>query len=183
VYNTNAYDSIASLRELDSIVDIYLPDLKYASDIYAMKYSQAPNYVAHSRQAIKEMYRQVGDLIVDDNGLAQRGLIVRHLILPNELAGSADSLLWLSCEVSTSVTVSIMSQYYPCHHAPRVPLLSRKISVAEYQAVVKVLDKLGLENGWVQELDSPENYLPDFNRDGHPFANGNPRKLHNLWPS
>ncbi len=170
VYNANAYDAVSTLQELDGVVDIYLPDLKYSSDALAMKYSQAKNYVAHSRQAIKEMYRQVGDLVVDANGVAQRGVIVRHLILPNDIAGSRDSLSWLAHEVSNSITVSIMAQYYPCHRAPRVPLLSRKISGREYQAVVDLLDELGLENGWVQKLDAPENYLPDFEREGHPFC-------------
>lgn len=169
VYNTNAYDALFTLKKLDGVVDIYLPDLKYASDKLAMKYSQAKGYVAYSRQAIKEMYRQVGDLVLDSHGVAQRGVIVRHLILPNEISGSGDSISWLAQEVSRSVTVSIMAQYYPSHHAPRVPLLSRKISRREYQAVVDLVDELGLENGWVQEMDSPEHYLPDFQRDGHPF--------------
>ena len=162
VYNTNGYDAISSLRELDGIIDIYLPDLRYADDKWAKKLSQAPNYVTRARQAIKEMYRQVGDLVVDEFGLAQRGLIVRHLILPNGLAGSEDALGWLVREVSTEVTVSIMSQYYPAHRAHRFPLLARKISPAEYAEVTGLIDRLGIVNGWVQQMGSAENYLPDF---------------------
>ena len=170
VYNTNSYDSLASLRELDGIISIYLPDLRYASDKWAKKFSQAPHYVARARQAIKEMYRQVGDLIVDESGVAQRGVIVRHLILPNGLAGSEESLLWLAQEFGPTVTVSIMSQYAPLHRALRVPLLSRTICTAEYEAVLRLLSDAGLENGWVQEMGASQNYLPDFEREDLPFC-------------
>ena len=170
VYNTNAYDSVASLQELDGIVDIYLPDLRYASDTQAAKLSHTADYVTRARQAILEMHRQVGDLTLDDSGLAQRGLIVRHLILPGGLAGSRESLTWLVEKVSPKVTVSIMSQYYPTHLAPQLPKLRRRISVSEHLAVLELLDELGLENGWIQELDAAENYLPHFDLDGHPFS-------------
>ncbi len=170
VYNTNGFDSVKTLKELDGIISIYLPDLRYASDTWAEKFSQAPGYVAQAREAIKEMYRQVGELVVDEFGLAQRGLIVRHLILPNGLAGSEDSLAWLAGEVSPTVTVSIMSQYLPLHRAQRIPLLARTISLSEYTAVLKLLDEVGLENGWVQEMGASENYLPNFEREGHPFS-------------
>ena len=117
VYNTNGYDSVETLAMLDGIIDIYLPDIKYASDKWAGKFSGARHYVKYSRLAIAEMYRQVGNLETDDRGVAQRGLIVRQLILPNRLAGSADSLKWLATGVSRDVTLSIMAQYYPCHLA------------------------------------------------------------------
>jgi len=170
VYNTNSFDLVKTLKELDGIISIYLPDLRYASDTWAKKFSQAPGYVAQAREAIKEMYRQVGELVVDGFGLARQGLIVRHLILPNGLAGSEDSLAWLAGEISPTVTVSIMSQYSPLHRAPRIPLLARTISASEYKAILKLLDELGLENGWVQEMGASENYLPDFEREGHPFS-------------
>jgi len=172
VYNTSGYDSLKSLRELDGIIDIYLPDLRYASNKWGKKFSQAPDYVEQARAAIKEMHRQVGDLVVDDEGVARRGLIVRHLILPNRIAGSRESLKWLVNEVSPNVTLSVMAQYFPSHRAPQVSLLSRKILPFEYDEVVELLDKLGIENGWVQEMDSAENYLPDFERQGHPFDLG-----------
>jgi len=170
VYNTNSFDSVKTLKELDGIISIYLPDLRYASDTWAKEFSQAPDYVLRAREAIKEMYRQVGELVVDESGLAQRGLIVRHLILPNGLAGSEDSLAWLAAEISPTVTVSIMSQYLPLHRAQQIPLLARTISVSEYTAVLELLDEVGLENGWVQEIGASENYLPDFEREGHPFS-------------
>jgi len=170
VYNTNAYDSVASLQALDGIVDIYLPDLRYASDAWAAKFSHISDYVMRARQAILEMYRQVGDeLVLDGWGLAQRGLIIRHLILPNGIAGSQDSLTWLVHDISPNVTVSIMSQYYPTHLALQIPELCRRIPVSEYSEVLELVDKLGLENGWIQGTDAAENYLPHFERDGHPF--------------
>jgi len=169
VYNTNGYDSLASLKELEGVISIYLPDLRYASDYWAKKLSQTKDYVERARQAIKEMYRQVGDVVLDDSGLAQQGLIVRHLILPNGLAGSDESLSWLAQELSPTVTVSIMSQHLPVHRATKIPLLSRKISMAEYETVIGLLSDLGLENGWIQEMGAQENYVPDFEREGHPF--------------
>ncbi len=176
VYNTNAYDSMASLQALDGIVDVYLPDLKYASDTCAAKFSHTADYATRARQAILEMCRQVGDeLILDDSGLAQKGLIIRHLILPNGLAGSRDSLTWLVKEVSTKVTVSIMSQYYPSYLASQIPQLRRKISTSEYLDVLKLVDELGLENGWVQEMNAAESYLPHFEHEGHPFAAEQPQ--------
>ncbi|MBI2339675.1 MAG: hypothetical protein HYU99_04825 [Deltaproteobacteria bacterium] len=170
VYNTNAYDDIETLKLLDGIIDIYLPDIKYADDLTAIKYSQARDYVQISQRAIKEMYRQVGNLELDENGLARRGLIVRHLILPNDIGGSEASLKFLAEEISREVTISVMAQYYPTNKAERIPLLSRKIRSSEYDAVLDLLDKYGLENGWVQELESSETYRPDFDREA-PFDN------------
>ena len=128
-----------------------------------------PDYVEHARNAIKEMYRQVGNLITDENEIAQRGLIVRHLILPGRLAGSEESLTWLANELSPEVSISLMAQYYPAHHAARFPALSRGITETEYSEVVDLLDKLGMDNGWIQEMSAPENYQPDFEQDSHPF--------------
>jgi putative pyruvate formate lyase activating enzyme len=162
VYNTSSYDSVETLRELDGIISIYLADLRYASDKWGKKFSQVSDYVERSRAAIKEMQRQVGDLQVDIDGIAQKGLIIRHLILPNRLAGSEDSLSWLVREVSSGVAVSIMSQYFPAHLATRFPLLARKISPEEYVEVTDLVDRLGIMNGWVQGMASAENYLPDF---------------------
>ena len=170
VYNTSGYDSIKSLRELDGIISIYLPDLRYSSNKWARKFSQAIDYVTHARAAIQEMHRQVGDLALDEAGLAQSGLIVRHLILPNGLAGSQDSLTWLVNEVSPTVTVSIMSQYFPAHRAWRIPALSRTISASEYSEVVGLVDRLGLENGWLQEMEAAQNYRPDFRSQDEPFG-------------
>ena len=169
VYNTSGYDFLKTLKLLDGIIDIYLPDLRYASDKWARRFSRVRDYVAHNRAAIKEMYRQVGDVVMDEDGMAVRGVIVRHLILPNGLAGSRESLIWLAQEVAPTITVSIMSQYYPAHRAKQIPLLSRTITEAEYAEVVELVNRLGLEKGWIQEMGAEETYQPDFTRDGHPF--------------
>jgi len=170
VYNTNSYDSIETLKELDGIIDIYLPDLKYSSDNQARDYSKARFYVIRSRNAIKEMHRQVGNLVVDDNGVAQRGIIVRHLILPNNIAGSRESFKWLAKEMSPSVNISLMSQYHPSHKAYKHSLLSRPIKASEYEEACRAIEESGLDEGWVQDLGSFKHYLPDFKRKDHPFA-------------
>ncbi len=169
VYNSNAYDSLETLRLLEGVIDIYLPDLKYSSDDMAEKYSSAVGYVEFSKLAIKEMYRQTGDLEVTEDNIAVRGLIIRHLILPQDIAGSAESLKWLHRNLSSTVTLSVMSQYMPMHHAGKFPPLSRKITREEYDSVVKIVERYGFENGWLQRLDAPQNYLPDFDTGGHPF--------------
>lgn len=169
VYNTNSYDSLKTLKELDGIIDIYLPDLKYNSDSWSRKYSTVNNYVSHSRKAIKEMYHQVGELMVDSNRIAQGGLIVRHLILPNNIAGSRQSLIWLAKEVSPKVNISLMSQYHPTHKAYRYPLLARHIHRSEYEEAYRAMVKAGLGDGWVQDITSHKHYLPDFKRNYHPF--------------
>lgn len=169
VYNTGGYDALATVKMLDGVIDIYLPDLRYADNSLALKYSGVKNYVPASRAAIKEMYRQLGNLTLDENGIAVKGLIVRHLILPDGIAESAASLNWLAKEITPEVFVSIMAQYYPAHNAAKYPELNRRINTAEYEFVPRLLDKLGMENGWVQELDAADNYQPDFTRPGHPF--------------
>ncbi len=170
VYNTSSYDSLQTLREMEGIIDIYLADLKYASDRYALELSKTPDYVTNSRLAIKEMYRQTGLLLLDEKGTACRGLIVRHLVLPGGLAGSTESLSWLTNELSPQISVSLMSQYAPVHHAVSHPLLSRSITVEEYNAVLDTASELGLENGWIQEMSSIDSYLPDFTEKTDPFS-------------
>jgi len=169
VYNTSSYDSLATLQAHEGIVDIYLADLRYASDKHSSKYSGAPDYVSHARTAIMEMQRQVGDLVVDNEGIARRGLIIRHLILPGDIAGSEESLRWLVEEVSPNVAVSIMSQYYPSYKAGDFPELNRKITYEEYRRVVRLVNELGIENGWIQDMAAPEHYRPDFTQE-KPFS-------------
>jgi putative pyruvate formate lyase activating enzyme len=169
VYNTNGYDSLETLRELDGVIDIYLPDFKYFDNKWALELSGVGNYVEKAQSAIKEMYRQVGNLTLDDDGIAQRGLIVRHLILPNRLSGSKEVLEWLATELSPEVTISLMSQYRPIHRAHEFLAIARSITQDEYEAVFSLLDKLGMENGWVQQMGAEELYLPDFEHPGHPF--------------
>ena len=170
VFNTNAYDSLHTLRLLEGIVDIYLPDLKYANDNYAKEYSSAKNYVRISRNAIKEMFRQVGLLQTDKRGIAQKGLIVRHLILPNKLADSEENLQWLAEELAPEVTVGLMSQYYPAHKAHEYPLLSRRINYTEYLQAVEAMEKLSMRKGLTQHMESADYYRPDFLKKNHPFT-------------
>ncbi len=170
VYNTNGYDSLETIRELDGIIDIYLPDFKYFDNKHAQELSGAANYVEAAKAAIREMYRQVGNLVIDDSGIAQRGLIVRHLILPERLSGSREVLKWLAEELSPEVTISLMSQYHPMYRALELPSLSRSISQQEFDEVFNLVVELGMENGWVQQLEAADYYVPDFERKGHPFA-------------
>lgn len=170
VYNTNAYDDLETLRLLQGIIDIYLPDLKYSDDLTAIKYSQARNYMAISREAVLEMFKQVGFLEMDEKGVARRGLIVRHLILPNEIAGTEETFRFLAEGLSKKVAISLMAQYYPTNKAKRIPLLSRKIRPSEYEEAMELLEKYDLENGWVQELEATDIYRPDFDKPA-PFDN------------
>ncbi|MCX7778762.1 MAG: radical SAM protein [Patescibacteria group bacterium] len=143
VYNSNGYDSVETLKVLEGIIDIYMPDAKYFDNQRAIKYSSAPNYFAIMKEAIKEMHRQVGDLITE-NGVAKKGLIVRHLILPNDLAGTEKIMKFLAEEISKETFVNIMDQYYPCYKAFQCPELSRRIILKEYQAAINLAKKYGL---------------------------------------
>jgi putative pyruvate formate lyase activating enzyme len=168
VYNTNGYDSLDTLRFLEGIIDIYLPDIKYSDDNAAMEYSKVEDYVEHSRAAIVEMKRQVGDLIIDTEGIAKRGLIIRHLVLPNDLAGTRESLSFIAEKVGRKTYISLMSQYFPTHKAAEYPLISRPVSFREYEKALEWLHSFGLENGWIQEHSSSDYYRPDFEK-GEPF--------------
>ncbi len=173
IYNTNAYDSVPVLRLLDGIIDIYLPDLKYSEEEMGYRYSKVKNYPAVARDAIREMHRQVGsDLFLGEDGLVKRGLIIRHLVLPNELAGSDENLRWIRDELGKTVTMSVMSQYFPTHKAATTPLLDRKVREREYEKVLSLLDRLGMEHGWVQEYEASEYYRPEFENREKPFAGG-----------
>lgn len=168
VYNTNSYDSVEVLKLLDGIIDIYLPDLKYSNDEYGYKYSKVKNYVHYSREAIKEMHRQVGSELIFEDNLLKRGLLIRHLILPNDIAGSYDTLKFIS-ELDKKINLSIMSQYYPVHKALEIDLLSRNIRGQEYEKVLDFLEELNLENGFCQEFESESYYRPDFSDRCSPF--------------
>ncbi|MDQ3193370.1 MAG: radical SAM protein [Bacteroidota bacterium] len=168
IYNTNSYDSVDVLKLLDGIFDIYLPDLKYSEDEYGYKYSKIKNYVHHSREAIKEMHRQVGSKLVIENNLLKRGLLIRHLILPNDIAGSHDTLKFIS-ELDKEINISVMSQYYPVHKALTVDLLSRNIRESEYEKVMNWMEEFNLESGFLQEFESENYYRPDFKDRAEPF--------------
>jgi len=174
IYNTNAYDSVEVLRLLDGVIDVYLPDLKYSDDTAAREYSKVPQYVQHSRAAVREMYRQLGDeLVTDGRGLLRRGLVIRLLVLPNDLAGIRETLEWICDALSPRVTLSVMSQYYPANKVSdeRFPLLNRKVRPREFERVLEWLEELGFENGWIQPLEAgaASYYRPDFRDAVMPF--------------
>jgi putative pyruvate formate lyase activating enzyme len=174
VYNTNAYDSVEVLRLLEGIVDVYLPDLKYAEDENGFAYSKVRDYARFARLAIAEMHRQMGaGLVLDENGLLKRGLVIRLLVLPNDLAGIAENLTWIRKELSPQTAVSLMAQYYATNKAavdPRYILLSRRISEREWYAAVEQLEITGIEEGWLQEYDGASHYYrPDFTDGEKPF--------------
>ncbi len=174
VYNTNSYDSVEVLRLLDGVVDVYLPDLKYAESEAGYTYSKVRDYREHARTAIKEMYRQTGEaLVFDEEGLLKRGLVIRLLVLPNDIAGVRESLEWIRDELSPRVTISLMAQYYPIHQASsnqRYLLLSRRITETEWLRAVSALADLDLDEGWMQEYDGAAHYYrPDFADSEKPF--------------
>jgi putative pyruvate formate lyase activating enzyme len=174
VYNTNAYDSVEVLKLLDGIVDIYLPDLKYADDAAGFEFSKIREYAKFSRLAIKEMFRQTGDkLVFDENGILQQGLMIRLLVLPNDIAEIEESLRWIKSELSPKVAISLMAQYYATNKAAtddRYILLSRKISEREWFSAIEALETLGFEEGFLQEFDGAAHYYrPDFTNAEKPF--------------
>ena len=174
VYNTNAYDSVAVLRLLENIVDVYLPDLKYADNQSGFEFSKIRDYTTFAHHAIKEMFRQTGDeLIFDHDGILQRGLVVRLLVLPNDLADIESNLTWIKNELSPRVAISLMAQYYATNKAaddPRYILLSRRISEREWNKATQILADLEMENGWQQEYESASHYYrPNFDNKEQPF--------------
>jgi putative pyruvate formate lyase activating enzyme len=153
VYNTSGYDSVETLKLLDGIVDIYLPDMRYNDNSVALRYSVALHYVEVNRAAIKEMYRQVGNLSVDEKGIASRGLIIRHLVLPGGLSGTEGVMKFLAEEISRDVYISLMSQYFPAYKTGDFPEINRRIQEQEYDEAYDAKMKYGLKNGWVQEFE------------------------------
>jgi putative pyruvate formate lyase activating enzyme len=163
IYNTNGYDSIDILKLYDGVIDIYLPDFKYGNDEYAKKYSKVDDYFEKTKLAIKEMYNQVGSELIYDGDVVLRGLIIRHLVLPNDLAESENVFKYIAEQLSAEIHLSVMSQYYPVFMSKRDILIDRTVRESEYDRVLRLLDKYNLTNGWTQEMESFETYRPDFN--------------------
>jgi putative pyruvate formate lyase activating enzyme len=155
VYNSGGYDSVATLELLDGIVDIYMPDMKYSDERTAERFSGVKNYPEVNRAAIREMHRQVGDLQIDERGVAQRGLLVRHLVLPNGLAGTEGVVRFLAQEVSANTYLNIMAQYHPCHKAFALPQLARPVNREEFDQAVSLAQRQGLSR-----LDKPQFLSP-----------------------
>ena len=163
IYNTNSYENVSTIRALNGYIDVYLPDLKYYSDEVAIKYSKAPNYFKVSTEAIKEMYKQVGEPIFDENGIIKKGVIIRHLILPNHIQNTEHILKWIKDTFDNKVYVSVMAQYFPTYKAKNDDKLNRKISTREYKKVENYMYLLGTENGYMQDLGKhEEEFVPVF---------------------
>ncbi|KJJ85132.1 radical SAM domain-containing protein [Candidatus Omnitrophus magneticus] len=153
VYNTGGYDSIDSIKALNGIIDVYLPDMRYSSNEFADKYSDAPKYVETNRNIIKEMYRQVGGLCLSKDDLAEKGLIIRLLVLPGGRSGTIDTLEFIAREIGVETYLSVMSQYNPVYRAKEFKEIDRKIFKNEYETVLAKMEELGFENGWVQPFE------------------------------
>lgn len=163
IYNTNGYESVETIKLLNGYIDVYMPDLKYYSDDIAKKYSHVDKYFEIATKAIKEMIDQVGYPIFDEEGIIKKGVIIRHLVLPNHMQNTKNILKWIKENLSDKVYVSIMAQYFPTYKAKEISLLNRKINKREYKEIENFLYTLDLKNGYIQELgEHEEEYVPDF---------------------
>jgi len=169
VYNTNAYDKVETLRMLEGIIDVYLPDFKYADPALAIEYSQAANYPEIAGLAIKEMYRQKGSsLIVNERNLAESGIIVRHLVLPGATGQSIEVLKYIAGEISPNLHISLMSQYFPTEQVSGNQVLNRTLTPEEFNQVLEAFHRFGFYRGWLQDMDSQSVFRPDFRKE-QPF--------------
>lgn len=152
VWNSSGYEPVDALQLLDGVVSVYLPDMKYSDDAQAVQLSGAPGYREINRKAVLEMLRQVGQLQLDDDGIARSGLIIRHLVLPEGRGGSADTLRWMAENLGPETHIALMSQYFPAHSAAVMAGIDRGLTAQEYDAAVEALETAGLDNGWIQDL-------------------------------
>lgn len=163
IYNTNGYENVETLKMLEGYIDIYLPDLKYAEDNLGLEYSKVKNYFEIATTAIKEMYRQVGSPKLNNDGIIEKGLIIRHLILPNNIENSKKVLKWIKENMNKDVYVSVMAQYFPTYKAKQIRDINRKLTKEEYEKVENYLYDLDIENGYIQELgEHEEEYVPKW---------------------
>jgi len=163
IYNTNGYENVETIQALKGFIDVYLPDLKYYYNELAIKYSKAPNYFEIATTAILEMIKQVGKPEFDENGLIKKGVIIRHLVLPNYIQNSKHILKWLKENVETKAYVSVMAQYFPTYKAKEDEKINRKLTKKEYSEIEKYLYLLNIENGYMQDLGKhEEEYVPEF---------------------
>ena len=163
VYNTNGYENIETIRALEGFVDIYLPDLKYEDNKLAMEYSKVNNYFEIATDAIKEMIKQVGVPKFDENGLMKKGVLIRHLVLPNYIENSKKVLLWIKQNLPNDIYVSIMAQYFPTYKAKEDEKINRKLTFEEWNKIEDFVQEIGIENGFIQELgEHEEEYVPKW---------------------
>lgn len=164
IYNSNGYENIETIKKLNGYIDVYLPDLKYYDDEIAYKYSGINNYFENAKSAILEMQKQVGVPKLNGNGIIQKGLIIRHLVLPNNIENSEKILRWIKSNINEEVYTSIMAQYFPSYKAKQMNDINRKLSEEEYAKIEDLVYELDIKNGYMQELgEHEEEYVPDFN--------------------
>ncbi len=163
IYNTNGYENIETIKLLKGHIDVYLPDLKYYSNELSKKYSGIDNYFENATKAIKVMYEQVGTPVFNEDGIIQKGVIIRHLVLPNHILNSKHILKWIKENMPSDIYVSVMAQYFPTYRAKEDELINRKLTKKEYKQIEEYLYSLDLENGYIQELgEHEEEYVPKF---------------------
>ena len=163
IYNSNGYEKVETLKDLEGYIDVYLPDLKYYSNEMAIKYSKAPNYFEVSTKAILEMIRQVGEPKFDENGMIQKGVMIRHLVLPNHLQNTKNILKWIKENVPEDIYINVMAQYFPTYKAKVDELINRKLTKREYKQIEKYFYSLDFKNGYMQELgEHEEEYVPKW---------------------
>ena len=150
VYNCGGYEPVEMLRLWDGIIDIYMPDMKYSDPAMSKKFSGAPDYPDKNKAAVKEMYRQVGDLMIDNDGIAKKGLLIRHLVLPEDVAGSQSILKFIAEQLSKNTYISLMRQYFPAYMAISDKIINRRITEEEYNEAMKWIDFYNLKRGWIQ---------------------------------
>lgn len=168
IYNSNGYEKAQSLKKLEGMVDVYLPDLKYAGNEIAFKYSKIKNYFETATRAIKEMSRQVGAPKFNEKGMIQKGIIVRHLIMPNHIENSKKVLKWIKNNLPEEIYISVMTQYFPTHKANEYPEINRKITKQEYDEIEKYIESLEIQNGYMQDFIQDEDeskYVPKWKVD------------------
>ncbi len=164
IYNSNGYEKVESLKKLEGIIDVYLPDLKYANNEIAFKYSKVQNYFQTATSAIKEMERQVGAPKFNENGMIQKGLIVRHLIMPNHIENSKKVLKWIKENLSEKIYISVMTQYFPTYKASNYLEINRKITKEEYETIEDYINTLNIQNGYMQDFtqEDESKYVPKW---------------------
>jgi putative pyruvate formate lyase activating enzyme len=165
IYNSSGYEKVETLKKLDGFIDIYLPDLKYYYDDLAKNLSGVNNYFEVATDAIKEMYNQVGNPVFDENGIIKKGLIIRHLVLPNHIQNTKQILKWINRKINKKVYISVMAQYFPEYKAMETKDLNRKLTKQEYDEVKEYINIVGISNGYIQELEENEHkYVPKWNK-------------------
>ena len=164
IYNTNGYENIETIKMLQGYIDVYLPDLKYAENELGIRYSKVDNYFEIATSAIKEMYKQVGKIQFDDKGIIKKGVIIRHLVLPNHIENSRKVLKWINDNMPKDVMISVMNQYFPTYKAENINELSRKLTRREQENIEKYLYSLDIEMGFIQDSEkNEEKYVPNWN--------------------